>query len=57
MQYLEISALLLLSIYYQLESYYLFCKLIPSRETMIAMVVANYITPDNLYGANGKHQT
>ena len=25
---------------------------IPSRETMIAMVVANYITPDNLYGAN-----
>ena len=25
---------------------------IPSRETMIAMVVANYITPDNFYGAN-----
>lgn len=25
---------------------------IPSKETMIAMIVANYITPDNLHGAN-----
>lgn len=25
---------------------------IPSRDTMIAMIVANYITPDNLHGAN-----
>ena len=25
---------------------------IPSRDTMIAMVVSNYITPDNLHGAN-----
>lgn len=25
---------------------------IPSRDTMIAMAVANYITPDNLHGAN-----
>ena len=25
---------------------------IPSRDVMIAMVVSNYITPDNLHGAN-----
>ena len=25
---------------------------IPSRDAMIAMIVANYITPDNLHGAN-----
>lgn len=25
---------------------------IPSRDVMIAMIVSNYITPDNLYGAN-----
>ena len=25
---------------------------IPSRDTMIAMIIANYITPDNLHGAN-----
>ena len=25
---------------------------IPSRDTMIAMVVSSYITPDNLHGAN-----
>lgn len=25
---------------------------IPSRDTMIAMVVSSYITPDNLNGAN-----
>ena len=26
--------------------------LIPSRDTMIAMVVSSYITPDNLHGTN-----
>ncbi|MBN2932802.1 MAG: hypothetical protein JTJ30_12585 [Catenibacterium mitsuokai] len=25
---------------------------IPSRDTMIAMIVSSYITPDNLHGAN-----
>lgn len=25
---------------------------IPSKETIIAMIVSNYITPDNLHGAN-----
>ena len=25
---------------------------IPSSDTMIAMIVSSYITPDNLYGAN-----
>ena len=27
-------------------------SLIPSKEVAIAMIVANYITPDNLHGAN-----